>query len=120
MCDIGEAIQEVMESYEVTIGTDTKRGSFPFPLPPFVPTRLTFPSFLLSSVGCFHPVKSISNLNGHSINLYEIHGGKSVPIVKNLDEAKMEEGECESDSFCRVRSFSLLPESRADGLGSFP
>lgn len=26
MCDIGEAIQEVMESYEVEIGGKTKKG----------------------------------------------------------------------------------------------
>jgi methionyl aminopeptidase len=63
MCDIGEAIQEVMESYEVTIGKDT------------------------------HPVKCIRNLNGHNIGQWKIHGGKSVPIVKNNDTTKMEEGE---------------------------
>lgn len=28
MCDIGEAIQEVMESYEVVVGNETKQGSF--------------------------------------------------------------------------------------------
>lgn len=39
-------------------------------------------------------VKAIANLCGHNIGLYEIHGGKSVPIVKNDDETKMEEGEC--------------------------
>ncbi|KIR77502.1 methionine aminopeptidase, type II [Cryptococcus gattii EJB2] len=73
MCDIGEAIQEVMESYEVEVN------------------------------GKVYPVKSISNLNGHSITPYTIHGGigtrpgKSVPIVKqhgsDKDETKMEEGE---------------------------
>ncbi|ODN72915.1 methionine aminopeptidase, type II [Cryptococcus amylolentus CBS 6039] len=73
MCDIGEAVQEVMESYEVEVN------------------------------GKVYPVKSISNLNGHSITPYTIHGGvgtrpgKSVPIVKQhgsaRDEAKMEEGE---------------------------
>jgi methionyl aminopeptidase len=63
MCDIGAAIQEVMESYEVEIA------------------------------GTTYPVKSIRNLNGHNINPYEIHGGKSVPIVKGGDQTKMEEGE---------------------------
>ncbi|KAF3903806.1 hypothetical protein AA313_de0203896 [Arthrobotrys entomopaga] len=63
VCDIGAAIQEVMESYEVEIG------------------------------GVTHPVKAIRNLNGHSINPYQIHGGKSVPIVKGGDQTKMEEGE---------------------------
>jgi methionyl aminopeptidase len=42
-------------------------------------------------------VKAIKNLNGHSINPYVIHGGKTVPIVKmhgdSRDETKMEEGE---------------------------
>jgi methionyl aminopeptidase len=63
LCDIGEAIQEVMESYECTIDGKTYR------------------------------VKSIKKLNGHSIAPYHIHGGKSVPIVKNQDQTKMEEGE---------------------------
>jgi len=63
LCDIGEAIQEVMESYEVTIDNKT------------------------------YQVKSISNLNGHSIGSYQIHAGKSVPIVKGRDATKMEEGE---------------------------
>lgn len=39
------------------------------------------------------PVKAIRNLSGHSINRYQIHGGKSVGLVKNDDETKMEEGE---------------------------
>lgn len=63
MSDIGSAIQEVMESYEVEIG------------------------------GTTFPVKSIRNLNGHSIEQYSIHGRKSVPIVKGGDQTKMEEGE---------------------------
>ncbi|KAG2088227.1 peptidase M24, structural domain-containing protein [Suillus cothurnatus] len=52
--EIGGAIQETMESYEV---------------------------------------ESIENLSGHSIGLYQIHGGKSVQLVKNDDQTKMEEGE---------------------------
>lgn len=63
MSDIGAAIQEAMESYEVQIGGQTL------------------------------PVKSIRNLNGHDIIQYSIHGGKSVPIVKGGDQTKMEEGE---------------------------
>lgn len=63
MCDIGAAIQEAMESYEVEIG------------------------------GQALPVKCIRNLNGHDIVQYSIHGGKSVPIVKGGDQTKMEEGE---------------------------
>ncbi|KAF4396962.1 hypothetical protein F8388_004930 [Cannabis sativa] len=63
LCDIGAAIQEVMESYEVEIN------------------------------GKVHQVKSIRNLNGHSIGPYQIHAGKSVPIVKGGEQTKMEEGE---------------------------
>ncbi|OAL48637.1 methionine aminopeptidase 2-like protein [Pyrenochaeta sp. DS3sAY3a] len=63
MSDIGAAIQEVMESYEVEIKGQTL------------------------------PVKCIRNLNGHSIGHYTIHGGKTVPIVKGGDQTKMEEGE---------------------------
>ncbi|KAG2258710.1 hypothetical protein Bca52824_078004 [Brassica carinata] len=63
LCDIGAAIQEVMESYEVEIN------------------------------GKVFPVKSIRNLNGHSIGPYQIHAGKSVPIVKGGEQTKMEEGE---------------------------
>ncbi|XP_020530611.1 methionine aminopeptidase 2B isoform X2 [Amborella trichopoda] len=61
--DVGAAIQEVMESYEVEINGKT------------------------------YQVKSIQNLNGHSIGPYQIHAGKSVPIVKNGVQTKMEEGE---------------------------
>ncbi|CDO57854.1 hypothetical protein DV495_005072 [Geotrichum candidum] len=63
LCDIGAAIEEVMESYEVELN------------------------------GQLHPVKCIRNLNGHNIDRYRIHSGKTVPIVKNDDETKMEEGE---------------------------
>lgn len=33
------------------------------------------------------------NLNGHSIGPYQIHAGKSVPIVKGGEGTRMEEGE---------------------------
>ncbi|CAM9544178.1 unnamed protein product [Scytosiphon promiscuus] len=61
--EVGAAIQEVMESYEVEINGST------------------------------YPVKSVRNLNGHSIGPYEIHAGKNVPIVKGGDATRMEEGE---------------------------
>ncbi|CRK36551.1 hypothetical protein BN1723_015098 [Verticillium longisporum] len=61
--DIGGVIQEVMESYEVEID------------------------------GTTYPVKSIRNLNGHTIERWSIHGAKSVPIVKSNDTTKMEEGD---------------------------
>lgn len=65
LCDIGASIQEVMESYEVELDGKT------------------------------FPVKCIRNLNGHSIGQYQIHAGKSVPIVKNgcEESLRMEEGE---------------------------
>ena len=63
LCDVGEAIQEVMESYEVEIK------------------------------GKVFPVRSIRNLNGHSIGQYRIHAGKSVPIVRGGEQVRMEEGE---------------------------
>lgn len=63
MSDIGAAIQEAMESYEVEIE------------------------------GTTYPVKAIRNLNGHNIEQFSIHGTKSVPIVKGGDQTKMEEGE---------------------------
>jgi methionyl aminopeptidase len=61
--EIGGDIQETMESYEVTLDGKT------------------------------YPVKCIRNLNGHSIAPYQIHAGKSVPIVKTEDNTRMEEGE---------------------------
>ncbi|KAF6198466.1 hypothetical protein GE061_008214 [Apolygus lucorum] len=63
LCEIGAEIQEVMESYEVEIDGKT------------------------------YPVKSIRNLNGHSIAPYRIHAGKTVPIVKGGEATVMEENE---------------------------
>lgn len=63
VCDIGEVIQEVMESYEITLGGKT----------------------------C--PIRAFRNLGGHNIVPYQIHAGKNVPMVKNNDQTKMEEGE---------------------------
>lgn len=39
------------------------------------------------------PVKPVQNISGHNIKRYQIHGGKSIPFVKNRDQTKMEEGE---------------------------
>jgi len=63
LCDIGKEIKEVMESYEVEIK------------------------------GQMYPVKAINNLNGHNIDQYLIHAGKSVPLYNNGDTTRMEEGE---------------------------
>ncbi|CAD7085474.1 unnamed protein product [Hermetia illucens] len=63
LCDVGAAIQEVMESYEIELDGKT------------------------------YQVKSIRNLNGHSISPYRIHSGKTVPIVKGGESTRMEENE---------------------------
>ena len=63
LCDVGAAIQEVMESYEIELD------------------------------GKVHQVKCVRNLNGHNIWPYRIHGDKSVPIVKGGEATRMEEGE---------------------------
>ncbi len=52
LCEVGDAIEEVMESHEVEIN------------------------------GKMFPIKCCRNLCGHSIGPYQIHAGKSVPIVK--------------------------------------
>lgn len=51
-------------------------------------------------------VKSIRNLNGHSIGRYQIHAGKSVPIVKGGEQTKMEEGE-----FFAIETFASTGKS---------
>jgi methionine aminopeptidase len=43
--------------------------------------------------GKTYPIKCCRNLNGHSIGPYQIHAGKSVPIVKGGETTRMEEGE---------------------------
>ncbi len=63
MSDIGAAIQEVMESYEVEIGGKT------------------------------FPVKVLRGISGHDIKRYHIHGDKQVPFHKSDSRDKMEEGE---------------------------
>jgi len=63
LCDVGAAVQEVMESYEIELN------------------------------GVTYPIKAIKNLNGHNIAQYKIHAGKSVPPYNNKDTTKMEEGE---------------------------
>lgn len=61
--EIGERIQETMESHEVEIKGKT------------------------------YKVKCIQNLGGHMVCRYRVHGSKMVPIVKGGPQIKMEEGE---------------------------
>merc|ERR1711963_761813 len=63
LCDVGAAIQEVMESHEIELEGKT------------------------------YQIKSIRNLNGHSISPYQIHSGKTVPIIKGGETTLMEENE---------------------------
>ena len=66
LADVGAAVQEVMEAGEVEIN------------------------------GKIHPIKSIRNLNGQTIDRYRIHRGKSVPIVRGASWAtsqRMMDGE---------------------------
>ncbi|KAL9114398.1 MAG: hypothetical protein Q9227_001479 [Pyrenula ochraceoflavens] len=60
---ISEAIQEVMESYEVELNRKTI------------------------------PVKAVRNITGHNILRYKIHGDKQVPFVKTATNQRMEEGD---------------------------
>jgi methionyl aminopeptidase len=63
MDHISEAIQEVMESYEVELSRK------------------------------IIPVKAIRNITGHNILRYKIHGDKKVPFVKTRTTQRMEEGD---------------------------
>lgn len=63
LCEIGDAIQEVMESFEIELD------------------------------GKVYPIKCCRNLCGHSIGPYQIHAGNSVPIVSGGATTRMEEGE---------------------------
>lgn len=81
LTDIGEQIQEAMESYELELNGKT------------------------------FPIKCIRNLNGHNIFPYSIHGDKSVPIVPNGDQTKMEEGETFAiETFGSTGNGYVLPE----------
>lgn len=66
LSEIGEQVQEVMESYEVEID------------------------------GKVYPIKSVRDLTGHSIERYKIHAGKMVPNIRGIQAARtlrMESGE---------------------------
>lgn len=88
LAEVGEQIEETMESHEVEIKGKT------------------------------YTVRSIRNLNGHNINPYSIHGGKSVPIVKPNERdrdywQRMEEGE----TFA-IETFGSTGEGYVHGVGN--
>ena len=49
-------------------------------------------SYEVEIKGKVFPVKVVKNLNGHSIDPYKIHAGKTVSCIKNNSTQKMEEG----------------------------
>lgn len=61
--DVSAAIHEAMESWEVEVDGKMRR------------------------------VRPVRNLSAHNIAQYRIHGGKSIPFVRNGDQTKMDEGE---------------------------
>jgi methionyl aminopeptidase len=63
LCDIGAAIQEVFEASAFEIN------------------------------GKCYNVKPVSNLNGHLLQPYTIHAGKSIPLIRGGCAERMEEGE---------------------------
>lgn len=90
LCDVGETIQEVMESYEVEIDGKTYQGnarSFVI----FYRAHVQRCFLFIKPLGAvLFLVKPIRNLNGHSIGQYRIHSGKTVPIVKGGEATRME------------------------------
>jgi len=122
LCDIGAAVQECMESHEVELdhpNPNPNPNPYPYPYPypnpnpnpnptpnptpnpnpnpnPIpIPNPKPKPKPNPDQVeldGKTFQVKPCRNLNGHSIGPYQIHAGKSVPIVKGGEATKMEEG----------------------------
>ncbi|KAI8385004.1 peptidase M24, structural domain-containing protein [Radiomyces spectabilis] len=82
LCDIGAAVHEVYDSCEIELDGKT------------------------------HQIKPIRNLNGHTIEPYRIHAGKSVPIVRDSgDETKLEEGEQVAiETFCSTGRGYVIEE----------
>ncbi|TPP57458.1 Methionine aminopeptidase 2 [Fasciola gigantica] len=104
LCDIGEVIQETMESYEVELDGETYQGGcrtsvsnlvicFP-PVSAILCTwhtnLKTFFTLVINPNLRLFLVKAIRNLNGHSLGPYQIHAGKTVPIVRGGEQTKME------------------------------
>ena len=60
-------------------------------------------SFEIELDGKTYPIKCCRNLNGHSIGPYQIHAGKSVPIVKGGETTRMEEG-----TYVHTRTYTYM------------
>jgi methionyl aminopeptidase len=99
LCEVGEAVQEVMESHEVTL-----------------PSRPTGGEACSSSTSMTtRTVKCCRNLHGHNIGAYEIHAGNSVPIIKSdapAYQARMMEGE-----FYAIETFGSTGRGFVDEVG---
>eukprot|EP01155_Anaeramoeba_flamelloides_P010368 Anaeramoba_flamelloidesa325353_803.p1 GENE.a325353_803~~a325353_803.p1 ORF type:complete len:284 (+),score=44.43 a325353_803:1460-2311(+) len=63
LCELGEAIEEVIKSYELELDGKT------------------------------YKLLPVANLGGHSIDQYRIHAGLTVPLVSGGDTTKMKEGQ---------------------------
>lgn len=62
------------------------------------------------------PVKPVRDISGHNIKQYRIHGGKSIPFIKNCDQTKMEDGE-----IFAIETFGTTGRGRTiDGVRSAP
>lgn len=79
VCDIGRDIHEVISSYEVEID------------------------------GKILPIRPISDLHGHSISQFRIHGGVSIPAVNNRDPTRIR-----ADSFYAVETFATTGRGHID------
>lgn len=75
MCEMGEAIQEVIETELKSSLCLCAKGAV-------CCCVQVMESYEVTINGVTYPVKSVRNLNGHSIGPYQIHAGKSVPMCK--------------------------------------
>lgn len=78
VCDIGERINEVITSYEIELNNQTKK------------------------------ILPVKNLDGHSIERFSIHGGISIPLIKNDDRTKLTE-----NTFYAIETFATTGNGEA-------
>lgn len=106
MRELGAIIEEVMTSHEITLPTTIHRNS--------TTIHKTVADMCGASTSTTtYPIKCCRNLHGHSIGAYEIHAGKSVPIVaSSTDTSRMEEGE-----FYAIETFGTTGQGWVDEVG---